>query len=55
VISDVTQKLVDADFFLHSVGERRLKGISRSIEVFAVERPRYASARFRRSGTARPG
>jgi class 3 adenylate cyclase/tetratricopeptide (TPR) repeat protein len=46
VISDVTQQLVDADFFLHSLGERRLKGISRSVEVFAVERPRYAAARF---------
>jgi class 3 adenylate cyclase/tetratricopeptide (TPR) repeat protein len=46
VISDVTQQLVDADFFLHSLGERRLKGISRPVEVFAVERPRYAAARF---------
>jgi hypothetical protein len=46
VISDVTQQLVDADFFLHSLGERRLKGISRSVEVFAVDRPRYAAARF---------
>jgi len=46
VISDVTQQLVDADFFLHSLGERGLKGISRPVEVFAVERPRYAAARF---------
>src|SRR3712207_3784291 len=46
VISDVTQQLVDADFFLHSLGERRLKGIGRPVEVFAVERPRYAAARF---------
>ncbi|SDX29206.1 Adenylate and Guanylate cyclase catalytic domain-containing protein [Geodermatophilus africanus] len=46
VISDVTQQLVDADFFLHSLGERRLKGISRPVEVFAVDRPRYAAARF---------
>ena len=46
VISDVTQQLVDADFFLHSLGEHRLKGISRPVEVFAVERPRYAAARF---------
>lgn len=46
VISDVTQQLVDADFFLTSLGERRLKGISRTVEVFAVERPRYAAARF---------
>ena len=46
VISDVTQHLVDADFFLRSLGERRLKGISRPVEVFAVERPRYAGARF---------
>src|SRR3954462_6708341 len=46
VISDVTQQLVDADFFLHSLGERRLKGISRPVEVFGVERPRYAASRF---------
>jgi class 3 adenylate cyclase/tetratricopeptide (TPR) repeat protein len=46
VISDVTQQLVDADFFLHSLGEHRLKGITRPVEVFAVERPRYAAARF---------
>ncbi|HMI33901.1 MAG TPA: adenylate/guanylate cyclase domain-containing protein [Propionibacteriaceae bacterium] len=46
VISDVTQQLVDADFYLHSLGERELKGISRLVEVFAVERPRYAGARF---------
>ena len=46
VISDVTQQLVDADFYLHSLGERELKGISRPVEVFAVERPRYAGARF---------
>jgi class 3 adenylate cyclase/tetratricopeptide (TPR) repeat protein len=47
VISDVTQQLVDADFFLHSLGERRLKGIGRPVEVFGVERPRYAGNRFR--------
>jgi len=47
VISDVTQQLVDADFFLHSLGERRLKGIARPVEVFGVERPRYAGNRFR--------
>jgi class 3 adenylate cyclase/tetratricopeptide (TPR) repeat protein len=46
VISDVTQQLVDADFFMRSLGERQLKGISRPVEVFAVERPRYAAARF---------
>jgi class 3 adenylate cyclase/tetratricopeptide (TPR) repeat protein len=46
VISDVTQQLVDADFFMHSLGEHQLKGISRPVEVFAVERPRYAAARF---------
>src|SRR3712207_9300314 len=46
VISDVTQQLVDADFFMRSLGERHLKGISRPVEVFAVERPRYAAARF---------
>ena len=46
VISDVTQQLVDADFYLHSLGERALKGISRPVEIFTVERPRYAAARF---------
>jgi class 3 adenylate cyclase len=46
VISDVTQQLVDADFYLRSLGERALKGISRPVEIFAVERPRYAAARF---------
>ena len=46
VISDVTRQLVDADFYLHSLGERELKGISRPVEIFAVERPRYAAARF---------
>lgn len=46
VISDVTQQLVDADFYMHSLGVRELKGISRPVEVFAVERPRYAGARF---------
>jgi class 3 adenylate cyclase/tetratricopeptide (TPR) repeat protein len=46
VISDVTQPLVEADFYMHSLGERELKGISRPVEVFAVERPRYAGARF---------
>jgi class 3 adenylate cyclase len=46
VISDVTQELVDVDFHVRSLGEHRLKGISRPVEVFAVERPRYAAARF---------
>lgn len=46
VISDVTQQLVDADFYMHSLGERRLKGISRPVEIFVVERPRYGGARF---------
>ncbi|CAN5900165.1 AAA family ATPase [soil metagenome] len=46
VISDVTQQLVDADFYMHSLGVRELKGINRSVEVFAVDRPRYAGARF---------
>jgi class 3 adenylate cyclase len=45
-ISDVTRQLVDTDFYMHSLGERELKGISRPVEVFAVERPRYAAARF---------
>ncbi|MFK5635454.1 MULTISPECIES: ATP-binding protein [unclassified Ornithinimicrobium] len=46
IISDVTRQLVDADFFLRSLGERQLRGISRPVEIFAVERPRYAAARF---------
>ncbi len=46
VISDVTRQLVDADFYMHSLGERELKGISRPVEVFSIERPRYAGARF---------
>ncbi len=46
VISDVTEQLVDADFFMHSMGEYELKGVTRRVEVFAVERPRYAAARF---------
>ena len=46
VISDVTQELVDVDFHVRSLGEQQLKGISRPVEVFAVERPRYAAARF---------
>jgi class 3 adenylate cyclase len=46
VISDVTQHLVDADFFLTSLGDRDLKGIRRPVEVFAVDRPRHAGARF---------
>ena len=46
VISDVTQHLVDADFFLQSLGERRLAGIGRPVEVFRVQRPRYAAARL---------
>ncbi|HZB68680.1 MAG TPA: adenylate/guanylate cyclase domain-containing protein [Ornithinibacter sp.] len=46
VISDVTHQLVDVDFYMHSLGEQELKGISRPVEVFAVERPRYAAARF---------
>ena len=46
VISDVTRQLVDADFYMRSLGERRLKGISRPVEVFAIDRPRYAAARF---------
>jgi class 3 adenylate cyclase len=46
VISDVTRQLVDTDFYVESLGERTLKGISRPVEIFAVERPRYAAARF---------
>jgi class 3 adenylate cyclase len=55
VISDTTRQLVDADFFLTSLGERRLKGISRPVEVFAVERPRYAAARFQSERYRRAG
>jgi class 3 adenylate cyclase len=46
VISDVTHELVDVDFHVRSLGEQRLRGISRPVEVFAVERPRYGAARF---------
>jgi class 3 adenylate cyclase len=46
VISDVTRHLVDADFHLTSLGERELKGIRRPVEVFTVDRPRHAGARF---------
>lgn len=46
VISDVTQSLVDTDFYLHSLGERELKGISRPVEAFAVERARHPGSRF---------
>jgi class 3 adenylate cyclase len=46
VISDVTRQLVDADFYLRSLGEQALRGITRAVEIFAVERPRYAAARF---------
>jgi hypothetical protein len=31
---------------VRSLGEHRLKGISRPVEVFAVDRPRFAAARF---------
>lgn len=46
VVSDVTHQLVDADFFMRSMGEHQLRGITRSVEIFVVERPRYAAARF---------
>jgi class 3 adenylate cyclase len=55
VISDVTQELVDVDFHVRSLGERRLKGISRPVEVFAVERPRFAAARFEAERYRRAG
>lgn len=55
VISDVTQQLVDADFYLQSLGVRELKGIGRPVEVFAVERPRYAGARFEAERYRRAG
>lgn len=46
VISDVTQQLVDAEFYLNSLGVRDLKGIGRPVEVFQVDAPRDAGARF---------
>jgi class 3 adenylate cyclase/tetratricopeptide (TPR) repeat protein len=46
VISDVTQHLVDTDFYLRSLGDHELKGITRPVEVFAVERARHPGARF---------
>ncbi len=46
VVSDVTHELVDADFFTRSLGEHALKGITRPVEIFVVDRPRYAAARF---------
>ena len=46
VISDVTHELVDVDFHVRPLGEHRFKGITRPVEVFAVERPRFAAARF---------
>jgi class 3 adenylate cyclase len=46
VISDVTHQLVDVDFHLRSLGEHDLKGISRPVEVFAVDRPRFGGTRF---------
>ncbi|MEX0863251.1 MAG: AAA family ATPase [Acidimicrobiia bacterium] len=54
-ISDVTQQLVDADFFMHTLGVQELKGISRPVEVYAVERPRYARARFEAERYRRAG
>ncbi len=46
VISDVTHEMVEVDFHLHSLGERELRGISRPVEVFAVDRPRLGGTRF---------
>jgi class 3 adenylate cyclase len=46
VISDVTQQLVDADFYLRSLGLHTLKGIARAVELFGVEGPRHPGARF---------
>ncbi len=45
-VSDVTQQLVDADFEVHSLGMREFKGISRRVEVFAVDGPRDAATRI---------
>jgi class 3 adenylate cyclase/tetratricopeptide (TPR) repeat protein len=46
VISDVTQHLVETDFFVQSHGVQDLKGIRRPVEVFAVSGPSNAAARF---------
>ena len=46
VISDVTRHLIDPDFQLRSLGMRTLKGISRDVEVFAVEGQRHVGARL---------
>jgi class 3 adenylate cyclase/tetratricopeptide (TPR) repeat protein len=46
VVSDVTRQLVDTDFYLRSLGDKECRGVSRLVEVFAVDRPRYAGARF---------
>jgi class 3 adenylate cyclase len=46
VISDVTRQLVELDFHLSSLGLLDFKGISRPVEVFAVESPRHAVARL---------
>jgi class 3 adenylate cyclase/tetratricopeptide (TPR) repeat protein len=46
VISDVTRHLVETDFYLHSLGDQHFKGISRPVEVFAVQRARHPGAKF---------
>ncbi len=46
VITDVTQYLVDADFYLRSLGLRDLKGVPRQVEVFTVDGPRHTGARL---------
>ena len=55
VISDVTQQLVDVDFYMHSLGEQLLKGISRPVEVFAVERPLVRRRPLRRGALPQGG
>jgi class 3 adenylate cyclase/tetratricopeptide (TPR) repeat protein len=46
VISDVTHHLVASDFEVQSLGVRQLRGITRPVEVFAVEGPRHLSSRL---------
>lgn len=55
VVSDVTNELVGGLFHLRSLGLRELKGITRPVELFAVEAVRSAmgrldAPRFRRAG-----
>ncbi|MBA2337149.1 MAG: AAA family ATPase, partial [Acidimicrobiia bacterium] len=46
VVSDVTKALIDGQFEVTSRGLRQLKGIARSVEVFAVDGVRSVFGRF---------